>query len=283
MARSSPGVLRVAAILNFIADHPGQAFTLTDLVKALKLSRATCHALLTGLVEVGYLYRATDKNYILGPALASIGRIASQHASPLQVAQPEMRALADEFDVICAAFFRERNEIVLRDRASSASNIGFSVSVGSHIRFTPSFGAVFYAWLPDAEIEEWLSSYSPPISTDDRAAVLKSMAFLHEQGYQVHVRNPSASIDPPFGPATLVLPTLQLGALEDDKPYELAAILSPVFELRGQIAFALGLVGFNRAVSGREIAQMGARLTEACDRVSTFITGRPRSAVIPQR
>jgi DNA-binding IclR family transcriptional regulator len=55
MSRSSPGVMRVAAILNFIADHPGQAFAMTDLVRALKLSRATCHALLTGLVEVGYL------------------------------------------------------------------------------------------------------------------------------------------------------------------------------------------------------------------------------------
>ena len=68
MTRSSPGVHRVVAILNFFADHPGQAFTLTDLVRALKLSRATCHALLVGLVECGYLYRASDKSYILGPA-----------------------------------------------------------------------------------------------------------------------------------------------------------------------------------------------------------------------
>src|ERR1700744_3126443 len=110
MSRSSPGVRRVAAILNFIADHPGQAFALTDLVRALKLSRATCHALLTGLVDVGYLYRTSDKNYMLGPSLASIGRIALQHASPLQVAQPEMRALADEFDVFCAAYFREGDD-----------------------------------------------------------------------------------------------------------------------------------------------------------------------------
>ena len=71
MSRSSPGVRRVAAILNFIADHPGQAFALTDLVRALKLSRATCHALLTGLVDVGYLFRTSDKTYVLGPALAA--------------------------------------------------------------------------------------------------------------------------------------------------------------------------------------------------------------------
>src|ERR1700740_1652704 len=90
MARSSPGVRRVAAILNFIADHPGQAFTLTDLIRALKFSRATCHALLTGLVEVVYLYRASDKQYVLGPALVAIGRNAVEHASPVQIVQPEM-------------------------------------------------------------------------------------------------------------------------------------------------------------------------------------------------
>jgi DNA-binding IclR family transcriptional regulator len=286
MARSSPGVLRVAAILNFIADHPGQAFTLTDLVKALKLSRATCHALLTGLVEVGYLYRATDKNYILGPALASIGRIASQHASPLQVALPEMRMLADEFDVICTAFFRERDEIVLRDRASSVSNVGFSIPVGTRLRLTPSLGAVFHAWLPDAEIQEWLDAYTPALTTDRRASVIEAMAFLREQGFQAHVRNP-AHIDRPSGQPLsgndLAMPTLQLSALDKATLYPLDAILSPVFELRGQIAFALGLVGFNRAVSGEEIGRMGARLTEACDRVSVFITGRPRNtALAPQ-
>src|ERR1700722_3522749 len=81
MARFSPGVRRIVAILNFFADHPKQSFTLTDLVRALKLSRATCHALLAGLVESGYLYRTADKSYVIGPTLVSIGRIAQQHLS----------------------------------------------------------------------------------------------------------------------------------------------------------------------------------------------------------
>src|SRR3546814_10662225 len=108
MARTSPGVQRIVSILNFFADHPEQSFTLTDLVRALKLSRATCHALLTGLVEAGYLYRSHDKSYVLGPTLDAIGRIADPHSSPLQITQPEMRALADEFDAVCSAFFRDR-------------------------------------------------------------------------------------------------------------------------------------------------------------------------------
>src|ERR1700756_2891460 len=114
MARSSPAVRRIASILDFVADHPGQSFTLTDLVRALRLSRATCHGLLTGLVEAGYLYRANDKSYVLGPALAAIGEVAKEHFSPLQIAQSEIRALADEFGVTCMASFRENLDVIVR-------------------------------------------------------------------------------------------------------------------------------------------------------------------------
>src|SRR3546814_14669821 len=109
MARTSPGVQRIVSILNFFADHPEQSFTLTDLVRALKLRRATCHALLPGLAEAGYLYRRHDKSSLLGPTLAEIGRIADPHSSPPQIAQPEMRALTDAFDAGCPAVLPDRD------------------------------------------------------------------------------------------------------------------------------------------------------------------------------
>ena len=85
MPHGSPSAQRVIAILNFFADHPGQAFTLTDLVRSLRLSRATAHAFLTTLADAGYLYRASDKSYVLGPVLATIGDVAKSHFSPLQI------------------------------------------------------------------------------------------------------------------------------------------------------------------------------------------------------
>ena len=88
MPRFSPSVQRVVAVLNLFADHPDQAFTLTDIVRTLKLSRATCHGLLLSLVEAGYLYRTTDKSYVLGAALLHVGEMAKTHFSPLKVALP---------------------------------------------------------------------------------------------------------------------------------------------------------------------------------------------------
>jgi len=281
MARSSPGVLRVASILNFIADHPDQAFTLTDLVKALKLSRATCHALLTGLVEVGYLYRASDKHYILGPALAAIGRVAAQRTSPLQVAQPEMRALADEFDTICACFFRDGDDIVVRDRAASVSHVGWSVPVGTRLKLRPPFAAIFYAWSPRSEAEAWLDAFKPRPTPEHRVEMLKGMAFARQHGFQVQIRNPNAAADremspeQTFGAQNLEFPISVLADLKDDQAYRAVGIIAPVFDMRGQIAFVMGLTGFTQSLAGDKLRHASLRLRQACDRVTTFITGRP--------
>lgn len=281
MARSSPGVQRVAAILNFIVDHPGQAFTLTDLVRALKLSRATCHALLTGLVEVGYLYRAGGKNYMLGPALASIGRVALQHASPLQVAQPEMRALADAFDAICTAYFREGSDIIVRDRAASVSHVGRSMPSGTRLKLYAPFSSIFHAWRPEAETRAWLDSSSPPPTPEYRQSLLQGMSFLRENGYSAHVHNPRAAntSQPPgqaFRENSSTFPTSILAEVKDSETYPLVSVIAPVFELRGQIAFVLGLSGFTHPVPGSEIRRIGQNLTAACNRISQFITGQPR-------
>jgi DNA-binding IclR family transcriptional regulator len=280
MARSSPGVLRVASILNFIADHPDQSFTLTDLVKALKLSRATCHALLTGLVEVGYLYRASDKNYILGPALASIGRVAAQHTSPLQVAQPEMRALADEFDTICACYFRDGDDIVVRDRASSVSHVGWSTPAGTRLVLRPPFAAIFYAWTPSSEAEAWLDAFQPPPTAEHRSEMLKGMGFARQNGFQVQIRKPNAaalrdmSPEQTFGAQNLDFPVSILTELKDDQAYRAVSIIAPVFDMRGQIAFMMGLSGFTQVMQGDKVRHAGLRLRHACDRVTSFLTGR---------
>jgi DNA-binding IclR family transcriptional regulator len=277
MARSSPGVMRVAAILNFMADHPGQSFALTDLVRALKLSRATCHALLTGLVEVGYLYRSSDKSYVLGPALAAIGRTAAAHFAPMQVAQPEMRSLADEYDVVCSAFFLEGDAIVSRERAASVSHVGYSIPLGTRVKLRPRSMSVFYAWSP-AEAAALLDAADPPVSPEQREAAEASMAFARQNGFLVHVRTDTAvdpsALDMAFGADDANFPVGLLTSLSPGTVYALSSVNAPVFDGDGNVAFVLGLMGFDRSMTGAEIAAVAERLRGACDRVGSFISGR---------
>lgn len=279
MAGGSPSAQRVIAILNFFADHPGQAFTLTDLVRSLRLSRATAHAFLTTLADAGYLYRASDKSYVLGPALAAIGQVATTHFSPLQVAQPEMRRLADEFDVVCSAIFRERGDIVVRERATSHSNLGFTLPRGGRMPLRPPFGSVFFAGSSVAAVDGWLSQLDPPPAKGQREETLAGMEFVKHHGYQFTVRTQQQAPED-MSPDWLFLeavedrPVLLLSSLDEAAVYPLSALTAPVFGPGGTVAFVLVLTGFTGTRTGAEIAAIGERLRDAADRVGGFLGTR---------
>jgi DNA-binding IclR family transcriptional regulator len=284
MARSSPGVRRMIAILDFFADHPDQSFTLTDLVRALRLNRATCHALLAGLVDSGYLYRTHDKSYVIGPRLVAIGRIANEHFSPLQVAQPEMRALADEFSVICSAFFPDRDEVVVRARAASLSHLGFSIPQGARMKLRPPFGAVYYAWSTREEVRAWLDQVSPPPTAEQSAQMMRAIEFGRTHGFLFGARNPNIPqfAEPPeqvFIGQRAEYPVTVESEVDAARQYQLAFVAAPVFDSRGQVAFALGLQGFMGTVSGAMIEHMGHTLRAACDRITTFAGRQPQMPI----
>ena len=268
----------MAAILNFMADHPGQSFALTDLVRALKLSRATCHALLTGLVEVGYLYRTSDKSYVLGPGLANICQAVSDHFSPLQVAQPEMRTLADEYDVVCSAFFLEGEMVNVRERASSVSHVGISVQLGARLKLRVPFAATFFAWSAPEDVEAWLETMTPPPTPSEREALAQSMIFARRHGFVLFVTNPdSPELDRPpelvFGGDKADFPIKPAAELEPKQKYEVRSLLSPVFDANDKVAFVMGLMGFNRSMTGSEAAEVAGRLRAACGRITSYIGG----------
>lgn len=285
MTRSSPGVRRVAAILNFMASHPGQAFALSDIVRALKMSRATCHALLTGLVEVGYLYRATDKSYVLGPSLAAIGRAAAEHSSPLQVAQPEMRQLADDFDVVCGAYFLDGDVLHLRDRAASVSHVGYPIPVGARRPLRPSLASAFFAYAP-GEAEARLERSGVALSPEDRDVMQQGAEFVRTHGFLVLVRKPGAERTTRYLaqglPADADDVVLALTKIEPAQTYSVAALMAPVLDAGGRTSFCLLMAGFATALTGEQTIAAGERLHAACDRIAQFSGSlrRPPAAAI---
>lgn len=286
MARSSPGVQRMVAVINFFAEHPDQSFTLTDLVRALRLSRATCHMLLAGLVDAGYLYRNKDKSYILGPTLAAIGRIASDHFSPLQVAQSEIRELADQFDAICSASFIEGDEVVTRARAAAMSQLGWPSSLGVRMKIRAPFMAIYGGWMPPEEFDAWITELGLQPSAEQREEMRKGILFAREHGFTFGVRNyferASARelVKKAFDVGYADVPVSVAAELDPQRLYSVAFIASPVLDASNKIAFTLGLVGFDANIKGSQIEMMAKRLREACDRITHFIQGRqPRVLV----
>lgn len=282
MSKAPPGVKRVVSVLNFFAEHPGQSFTFTDVVKALKLGRATCHALLAGLVEEQYLYRNADKTYVIGPALATVGRIASEQFSPLQAAQPEMRVLADEFHTVCTAGFLEHGDIVIRARAGSGSRVAWSATQGHMLPLRAPFAAAFFAWSKDYEIAKWLDQMSPPASASEAQQLQGSIEFLHKHGYSygVHlggelgVESVRRAVEMFVSGKANAYAVESKAGIDFNAMYPLAFVTAPVFSSEGEVAFVLTLSGFGQEMTGHTIDFMGTQLREAAERITEFVTGK---------
>lgn len=281
MARSSTAVLRAAAILDFIAEHPGQSFTMVELVRALKLSHSTCHSLVSALVDVGYLYRTAQKSYALGPRLAAIARVSRDHASLLEIAKPELRDLATRHDLVCSVLVREGNFSVVRERSTSARHIGYTSQIGMPLRLRAPLAAAFFITSLN-RAEEWLALNSDLDLDAERAAVQKGMDFLRVHGFLVLLTNPDA---PP--PDTIPLDKLFDGEIDKlsvttaltiapDTRYDVSSIVAPVFNAESEVEFVLSLIGYEEPISGSEIIALGNEVKSAGIRISSAVLDTSR-------
>ena len=276
MTQLSPPVARAVAVLNFMAGHSAQAFTLTEIAKSLRLSSATCHSLLASLTEAGYVYRTVGKTYVLGPALARVAQASLAPALVMQVARPEMRLLADEFDVVCSAYRLRGDEVHIYERAAALSHVNWNASDSLTVAANAPVGGVFHAWKQEAEIAAWIAAAMPPLAPIAETALRESLRVMREREYGVGVR--TLPLRTPKAARELQnrqeFTEDEIAAIAPRKHYQLAFVTAPVFARPGTVAFGLSLAGFVAPVPGKTIEVMAERLRVACDRIGEFIAGR---------
>jgi DNA-binding IclR family transcriptional regulator len=271
MTQISPPVARAAAVLNFLAEHAEQAFTLSEIAKSLRMSSATCHNLLTALTETGYVYRTMGKTYVLGPALARVAQASLSPSVIMQMVRPEMRALADEFDAVCSTAQLVENKIVIRERASAISHLNWHKQTSQTLPATRPYGGIFRAWDEEA-VEAWLQKFEE----GERERASAAMAFQRAKGFGYGVRTVPL-VDRANARELQYQQALTdnfPSSLEPQKKYELAYVVAPVFSRPGEVAFILSLTGFVEPIRGAAVEVIGQRLRSACERVSAFIAGR---------
>ena len=275
MTRLSPAVHRIVSVLNFFAQHPDQPFTLTQIVKSLRLSRATGHALLASLVDVGYLYRTPGKTFLIGPGLIALGANAQRHFAPLTVARQELRALADELDLVAAALFREGDDVVLRERAASLSHLAWTTPGLQRFPLRTQ-GLYMLALLPEADLQQELDKLTPPGPGDAQDELRAQMRFVQSHGFVVGVHAEEGDWREVAG-TPWASHARFVSELEPDSDYRLRFLFAPVLDARSKVAFAVTVYGFTQAVKGSEVARIGERLRETCQRITSFIVGKQPS------
>ena len=94
--KPAPAAARACEVLAALSRDPSRPHTLSEVARALGISRGSCQAVLVALLDAGLLLRHEPSlTYVLGPACLTIGD-AARNASPvLAAAEPEMWALRD--------------------------------------------------------------------------------------------------------------------------------------------------------------------------------------------
>lgn len=197
----------------------------------------------------------------------------------------DMEALAKELSAVCIASTRIGAEVVILASAGQPRGHLPATLVGQRVPLLPPTGAVFGAWLEDADVERWLScgqsaaraaagrtalgvvrqrGYSLGLASGARRAFAERLGQLSDDGStadNADLADLIAELD--FDPLVL----------DEDLARAVRLISAPVFDADGRVAFALTISDFDRPSSIADVERLAERLLETTRTAGAAIGG----------
>lgn len=288
----SPSVERAVQILDFLTTHPGRGFTLSELSRRLRISKATAHAILNSLTDRALVLRNPDTNeYRLGPALVPMGAVAERGFPALTLAEAEAAQLAEELDVECVIVMASGDEMLILGRAGVPGPLSVTAHEGQRLPLAPPLGTIVLAWTGDGAVEAWLDRLGPELTEPEREHHRAAVEAIRRRGYAVGIRVPelqdlaeiyrNSDLSTPEGRrdmgralAALARAEIYLPVVDDGPPEaELNSVAAPVFGPDGALLFALALMT-GGAHHVRDLPALSRALLRAAGRVMTAVDGR---------
>jgi len=286
MSRPALAASRAIGILNFLAAHPEEGFTLSEMASRLGINVASTHALLGVLTDAGYVTRtARLRTFTLGPSVVALGSAALECHGAVDLARDAARELAGETGLEVAVTAPAGSSIVFLARAGEPSARGVPVHVGQHVPLVPPLGSVFVAW---GDADAWLAG------ADDPAPLLAVLESVRRRGYSIALeadarKSLGHALDDLAGlpaddrrRATVEQLVADLGRREyqvrdvdPSRSYDVSMIAAPVFGAGGEVVLALTLLGFDAGLRGMDVVAYGEQLRDT----TLVVTKRSRGRV----
>ena len=291
MARPAPGADRSVAVLELLAAHPDERFTLSEVARRCDLNKATAHALLTALTDRGVLLRhPEEKRYSLGPRLVAIGEAARRGYTAADFVPPVLAGLAAETGLWARAWRIASDHVVSVAQAGAPRHL----ATGSPVRLplVPPVGALFVAWADELTAEAWLARAG---SVEAVRPALDALPAIRRQGFSVTRDSPEwrALSGPvrPVGPgaaaagsdpevrrsliAAISRQSLVHPAFDATRSYRPAEIEAPVFDARGKVDLVVALTcPVGSELPGDRVIALARRVVTAADGLTDAVRGR---------
>lgn len=278
----SPAVLRACDVLEHLAAHPGEAFSVSELAREVGMPRATCDAVLLALAERALVdRREPDLRYALGPACVGLGDAARAGGSVLARVGPIAEALARDTGSCVALATVDGDEARVEQVFDHGPAFGLRTRPGEAVRFAAPFAAVFVAWAPRAVVEGWLDR-AGDLTAEERRRYFAALAAVRQRGYSIAVARSDVALD--LRERAAVIREITHGEylpvdLDADQPRRVNQMSAPVFDHTGRVVVQILVLGPTYDLTPAEVDALGARLLEASARATERIGGRaPREA-----
>jgi DNA-binding IclR family transcriptional regulator len=269
MPRPAPAAKRALLILDFLAAHPLEEYTLTELAREIGMNVASTHAVLAVMTDSGFLVRhPSHKTYRLGPATMAIGHAALQRYPVLDLAREEMRKLAEDYSAECRAAAPIGQDLVMVARVGRPNPERPLAQVGERLPLVPPLGLTVIAWSSTAEIRDWLERADKTDERFDEPGLLRLLESVRVLNFTVGLATDSGTV-----PATPVPDNPFELQLDRDRRHAVKHIASPIFDHEGRVALVLSLEAFSSSMSADEINDCGRRLRSAALIVSRLAGG----------
>ncbi len=293
--RRSPPTERVVQVLDFLVAREEQRFGLSELARALSISKPTCLGILSELVSGGYLTRdPISKTYGLGPALIAAGRAAQRGFAVGPIARAQLDTLAAEYGAVCTASAVVGDQVMILETVTPPRmTLGRTAArVGQSYPFAPPVGLMYVIWGGDDELEAWLRREPALPVVLDRDLLRRVVDDCRRAGYLVERLTPVgrklfslmagvAGRDLPNELRELIGEMVSsLGErvylhseTEGDVEYPVSLIAAPCYDADGHQSLVLTL-DVGGSISGADIARRGEALVAAADAVTAEVGGR---------
>jgi DNA-binding IclR family transcriptional regulator len=283
---------RLIDLVEFLAAHAGDEFTVTEIARGAGLNRTTCTSLLLALEARGWVH-ASGAGYSLGAGMIPLGEAALAGLQLADEAQPELDALVAELGLEALASVVSGNDLVVVAHARRGGLLSNTVRVGQTIPFVPPFGIAHLVHTDAAHVDAWLDRARFAIDEQERDDFRTLISMAERRGYvvvlDVDSRRRFEQVmrelkDRPFSRAArqrradlleaIAHDEHELGPHAGSETTDVSQISAPVFGPGGAPVLALGVHGLPHQIEPSRIPDYTASVVAAAARVTERIHGR---------
>ena len=285
---------RVLDVLNFLAAHPTESFTLAEIARQLGLSNGSAHRVLTTMTRAQFLARnEKHKTYSLGMALVAIGQAAVEKHRGIEIARREIARLSVELNVQCSVTAVVDEDLLVLAREGRPQSYQGLNQVGERRPVVPPMGMCHIAWSGEQAIESYVAKVSAYLSAGLRRRLLSAFPLIRRRGYTIAANGPrihklrqatylpiGRSRDQAYWRSLFELvgqlsaQELQLLSIDEAGTEGISHLSAPVFSPVGSVCLQLVISGMPVDLSVRQIERYVQRLCTAAAIITGDIHGR---------